>query len=417
MTSFSGKYIAWCTAAFFFFYQYILRVTPGIIIEDLREQFKIKAEEFATLGFIYLFAYGALQIPFGIITDKYGIKKVLLFSIAACIFSTSLFFYSEHFFLLQIARFIMGAASISAFMCSLKITTDYLPEKQKAIFMGLTLAIGSIGPIFASKFIAYILSIHTWQKIGFYSNCFGIVAFLFVLVFANFPYKKNDKIINPKDKDINYISLASQLFEILKDKKVMLYSVLTIGLYTPLSALADLWGTVFLKQKFILEAADASYTSMMLYFGLGIGSILIPLFSSNNYKVIDNIILFCTFALLVGFCFILYGPNIDPQILKFTLISIGVLCGAEMLCFTAALQKSNALNSGMIIGVVNTLNMFGGAFLDQLIGCLIDMHWGGVYIDNIRFYDSSDYVFALSSIPIILIICGIIAFRLKLHKS
>ena len=85
---FRASYLAWFSLALFFFYQYILRVAPGVMIEELRAAFKINAQEFATFGSFYLIAYGVLQIPLGVIVDRVGVRTMALYSVLICIFAS-----------------------------------------------------------------------------------------------------------------------------------------------------------------------------------------------------------------------------------------------------------------------------------------------------------------------------------------
>ena len=113
---FRASYLAWFSLALFYFYIYILRVTPAVMIEELRSAFRINAQEFATFGSFYLVAYAALQIPLGVIVDRIGVKAMSLYSIIVCMVGSLLFGLTESFQLSQLARIIIGAGSASAFI-------------------------------------------------------------------------------------------------------------------------------------------------------------------------------------------------------------------------------------------------------------------------------------------------------------
>ena len=71
-----AAYWAWLSVAIFYFYQYILRIAPGVMVDQMMSGFMIKAEQFSTLGFLDTFAYGIMQIPLGIIVDRIGVKRL-----------------------------------------------------------------------------------------------------------------------------------------------------------------------------------------------------------------------------------------------------------------------------------------------------------------------------------------------------
>ncbi len=77
----SKAILGWFLIALFFCYQYLLRVIPGVISDELRHAFYMTAEDFSSLGSYYLYAYSFLQIPIGFIVDRIGIKRSVLFSL------------------------------------------------------------------------------------------------------------------------------------------------------------------------------------------------------------------------------------------------------------------------------------------------------------------------------------------------
>ncbi len=104
--------------------------------------------------------------------------------------------------------------------------------------------------------------------------------------------------------------------------------------------------------------------------------------------------------------------------LTLLLILIGICCGAEMICFTGALLHTQASNSGVTIGVVNTLNMLGGAVLQQFIGFCLDKRWAGtVDAFGVRVYSVDDYTYALTLLLGIIGVCALLSFGLKSKRS
>src|SRR5690606_4804212 len=99
-----------------------------------------------------------------------------------------------------------------------------------------------------------------------------------------------------------------------------------VGLYTPLSVLADLWGTAFLMQKFALARADAAQASTMMYLGLALGSLVLP-WISERWDVLDQTIKICSFGILIMFAVVLFGPQLSWGTLVATLFLLGVFCG------------------------------------------------------------------------------------------
>lgn len=405
-------YFAWASVALFFFYQYILRVAPGVMIHEIRHDFSVNADQFATLGSFYLYAYSLLQIPLGLIVDRIGVRRTILGSIVLCLGGSLLMSYSQILLSAQLSRIMVGAGSASAFMCSLKIIADKLPAGRRGLLMGATLTLGTLGALIAGKPLVYFLDDFGWRTTLTYTALLGITLLIFSLIFLPKQSKKNNTLSKEDLKTI-----GKNIVSIVKNNRVMLYGFLAIGLYTPLSALADLWGTAFIMQKFSLPRAEAAQTTMMMYVGLAAGSLIMP-WICEKYNLLDRAIQICGLGIIILFGFLLYGPTINNMQLTMLLICLGFFCGAEMMCFTGALLYSNPNNSGLTIGIVNTLNMLGGAILQQFIGYSLDFHWNGLLDEQgIRIYESHHFTLAFSILTVVIIVCCFASLKLIKKKE
>ncbi len=411
-------YLAWSSMALFYFFQYMLRVSPGVMELPIREALGITADQFGTLGSYYLYAYGALQIPLGIIIDRIGIKKTALWSVILCCLGNYCMSVADTLWMAQLSRILIGCGSACAFMGALKIAADFLPAGKRGVMLGLTLALGTLGAIAASKPLVVVSEMYSWRTAILLTTLLGIVVlFLISLLVPNRKHPAPDNEI-PSHKEALLPQLKQNLKDIFKNKHILIYGLLTVGLYSPLSALADLWGTAYLAQSFNLSRGDAAQTSMMIYVGLTLGCFTIPWICEKYNKINFGIRISC-YLVIICFGVLLYAPFESIRVLQVLLFTIGFLGSAEMLCFTGALFHARAENSGLIIGFVNMMNMIGGAFLQQFIGTALDISWkvnkGGLTETGIRTYKGHDFQLALSVIIVLLIVCIVYARKLKTH--
>lgn len=408
--SISIYFLAWISVALFYFYQYILRVSPGIMVVELRQVFKLTAQEFSSLGSIYLFSYSLLQVPLGFILDCIGVKRVILFSVLLCILGTCTFAFAHDVWMLQVGRFLIGLGSAPAFICALKLIHDHLPEKYSGLFMGITLSIGTFGALLSGKCLIGILDNHGWQNTLLL--CATLGGFIFWLIFFIIPHTTKNTHKTP-----NTLSHFKEgITAIFKRKDILIYSIIAISVYTPLCVLADLWGTAFLMKKFSLPRALAAQLSLYLYGGLTIGSLLLP-WLSVRFKILREVIQLCAIGLIVALSALLYVEGMSLWQVSALLCSIGLFCGAEMICFSGAAQLSPLSHSGLTLGVVNTLNMLGGAVIQQIIGWYLDKQWKGVYnVDGSRFYGSTELTIAFSLLIGIIFVCCLLTIFLSKNK-
>src|ERR1700745_3258580 len=70
-------WLMWLFASFFYCYQYILRVLPNLMMNDILEKFHIDASLFGQYSGLYYIGYAGMHIPLGILLDKYGPKWIM----------------------------------------------------------------------------------------------------------------------------------------------------------------------------------------------------------------------------------------------------------------------------------------------------------------------------------------------------
>lgn len=397
--------IGWATISLFYFYQYILRVSPGIMVVELRQIFKLTAQEFSSLGSIYLLSYSLLQVPIGFILDRIGVRRVIMGATLICILGTIIFALASNVLMLQIGRFLIGLGSAPAFICALKLVHDHLPEKYQGFFMGATLSIGTLGALLSGKSLVTILENNGWQNTLFL--CAGLGLIILTLVYFFVPRSlKAEKIVSTWEE------FKHGVVNVLKEKEIIIYSVIAISVYTPLCVLADLWGTTFLMEKFSLSRAKSAELSLYLYGGLTVGSLILP-WASTKWGIYKEVIQFCAVGIMVSLMVVLYADTLSISQLTILLTLIGAFCGGEMICFAAAALKSPAAHSGLTLGIVNTLNMLGGAIVQQLIGYYLDFKWSGHYsVDGARFYSAPELSNAFSLLVYIIFACALLSFAL-----
>ncbi len=402
----SKAILGWFFIALFFCYQYLLRVIPGIISDELRHAFHMTAEEFSSLGAYYLYAYSLLQIPIGFIVDRVGIKRTVLFSIFLCVLGTFWLTQTHSLIAAQASRILVGAGSACAFMSALKWVADHFEPGKRGSLMGATLTLGTIGALGAGHPLIIAVDMFGWKQAVLYTCVLG--GFLFILI--HFLLSDTQKI---SQNDFDRAQFMKDMKKIACNKTIIIYALLAIGLYTPLAVLADLWGVSFLVEKFQMSRSDAASTTMLMYVGLAVGSLTLPALS-ERYHMFTRTIQICGIGLLGLFSLMLVAQTLSLLALKGIFLLIGCLCGAEMICFSGALVGSEQRTSGLTIGFVNTLNMLGGAILQQIIGYTLDLQWHGAMDSmGVRLYTTDQYVFSLMILPTVLVACVLLSMTLR----
>lgn len=152
MTHFTFKGILiWLVCAIFFLYEFLLRTVVGTFQHPIMYDLNLGAFKFTLLSTTtYVLIYGLMQIPVGLIVERFGLKKTLTCAALICAFSNLGFGLSTSFEEAVLFRFFTGFGSSFGFICLLVSVYDWLPRRNIAFLLGMSQFIGTLGPMIAA---------------------------------------------------------------------------------------------------------------------------------------------------------------------------------------------------------------------------------------------------------------------------
>ena len=386
----------WIIASVFYAYQYVLRVMPNIMLNDIMEQFGIGAATFGQFSGIYYIGYSLIHLPLGIMLDRYGPRKVMTICILLTVFGMTPLLFAKHWFYPITGRLLVGLGSSAAILGIFKIVRIAFNEKQFPRMLSLSVTIGLIGAIYGGGPLSYMREAYGYQTVIEIAAVSGI--FLAMLTYWIIPDGKSD----------TQGTVTSNIKEVLSNKKVI-YSCLFAGMMVgPLEGFADVWGTVFLKQAYGFEGAIAAGLPSMIFIGMCFGA---PALSWIADKI-GNYLLTIIGAgciMMLGFFTLLFF-SLSPTFLSIYFILIGVCCAYQILAIYKASTYVRVEVAGLTTAIANMIIMLFGYAFHSIIGSIVN-YMGGPHIKEAL-------VYGISTIPIALSIgmCGFI-YLLTLEKE
>src|ERR1035438_7975831 len=111
-------WLIWTLSALFVVFNYVQQVVPNIIAVELSQAFNATESTLGNIAASYFYAYAILQIPVGLIVDRFGTHRPLVVAILAAGLGTFAFSGAHGSGSAQLARLIMGASSAFSFIRS-----------------------------------------------------------------------------------------------------------------------------------------------------------------------------------------------------------------------------------------------------------------------------------------------------------
>src|SRR5256885_7523890 len=130
--------VAWMVASLFFFYAFLQRVSPSVMVEELMRDFAVGAAVLGNLSAFYFYAYAGLQIPVGLLMDRIGPRRLTTAAAALCAVGSFVFAASDSVAVASLGRALIGAGAGFSFVAALTVATQWLPPQRLAPFRGVS---------------------------------------------------------------------------------------------------------------------------------------------------------------------------------------------------------------------------------------------------------------------------------------
>ena len=403
-----------CTLGMLFYcYNYFLRVSPSVMQNDLMHSLHITAYQFGNLAAFYYYAYTPMQVPIGMIYDRFGARVVLFVACLIAVIGLSVFISANDLAMASLGRFMIGFGTAFAYIGVLKLASLWLAPNRFATVAGLTTAFGMISAIFSDIYLTKFVQLLGYKSALYTFLLVGITLSLFILLFMR--NRPSTALSQPgaEHPPMSFRELLNALKIVLLNPQMWLIGLIGCLFYLPASVFLDLWAVPYLKTVYQLTPEVAAYVVSMTFVGWIIAGPSIGMLS-DHYKRRRLPLSFCAVMAAICLSIVFYVPNISLTNLYVLFFFIGIFCGAHPLCF--ALGKENNPNhiSGTAVAITNTLIMAGGAIFQPVVGALLDWHTTSTIVAGAPSnYSPADYTYALSIVPMGLMIAIGLTFFLK----
>ncbi len=144
---------------------YLYRTVNAVISPDLVRDLALDPSSLGLLTSAYFLGFAAMQIPVGILLDRYGPRRVepVMLTLAAC--GAFLFAHGDTRTGLAFARAIIGAGSAACLMSPLKAIATWYPRERQASYSGWVMVAGGLGALMATVPLEFALRISHWRVV------------------------------------------------------------------------------------------------------------------------------------------------------------------------------------------------------------------------------------------------------------
>lgn len=397
--------------AIFYSYEYFLRITPSVMTSQLMYHYQIDAGTFGLVSAFYYYAYVPMQLPVGVLLDRFGPRRLLTIACSICVIGTYLLAGTHSLAAAAAGRFFIGFGSAFAFVGVLKLATIWLPSDKLALVAGITAALGTVGGMIGDVSLTSLVTKVGWEETLIITAMIGFI--ITALIWFIVRDGKKSAIETPVSppKTNGFRQGLIELGLIARNPQIWLTGLYGCFVYLPTTVLAELWGIPYLEHAYYYSPDKAGWGVFALFLGFTIGAPSIGWISDHLHNrkkpmMVGALLAACASAIVI------YVPGLSYHAVLLTLFILGICYGGQSLVFAVGREISPKHAAGTAMAFVNMIVMMGAFAVQPFVGELLDWHNKSTSIVH-PIYSASDYQFALAIIPVGILIAAILVLFIK----
>ena len=349
------------------------RTAPGLITDQLMEDFGVTASTIGFLTGMQFLVYTSLQIPMGILADRYGPNFFLITGAALTGVGTVIYSLGTHEVVLLLARILTGVGDATIWVNLVLILAGWFQTKEFVRLIGIAGMTGSLGFLLATVPFSSWITLLGWRPVFFSAGlllCLCGILLYFVLVKKPKQLFLDESAVVKEEAPREKTSVL--LRRIFSSRQAWALFFCHFGVVGGYVGFVSSWAVPYGMDMYEMTRSDASQVIMVGLCGALVGAPLASWISSRlgtikwPYIVVQAIVLgsWSSFLIYKGL------PSIFLLLVLFFIIGFGY--GASALSFAGVRQSFPIKESGIVSGFVNTGGFLSAVLLPLIFGYILD---------------------------------------------
>ena len=277
----------WGLGALLYLIGFYQRVAPAVITDQLMAEFAIGAAALGNLSGFYFYSYVAMQIPTGVIADRWGPRRLLTLGAGVAALGTALFALATSLWWANAGRLLIGASVAVAFVSMLKLASHWFAPRQYALASGMALLMGVVGGVAAGVPLRMLVEAFGWRAVMVASA--GVTALLCLATWwlvrddpAERGYASHSQHAHAGHGPTEHTPILHGLLEVLRYRNIWILLLTPIGVTGAILTFAGLWGVPYLRQVYGLDPKTAAAITSTLLVAWALGGPLLGTWSERS---------------------------------------------------------------------------------------------------------------------------------------
>lgn len=357
---------------------YLDRMVMSTAIPYIAQEFGLSDPQKGMVMSSFFLGYFLCQIPGGVLSDRFGARRVLVFAIIWWSTFTALTGLASGFASLVVIRILFGIGEGIAPPATWRALANWTPPDKRGLYNGIMMSTNSLGPALAPLFVVAVLQSWGWHTVFFVLFIPGILIGIWVW------FKIPD---NPADKkgisreELDELSRSAHGGENTPKAQLTFWEVLRVPavwksflilFFTNTTA----WGFLTWIPTYLVEARGFSMAKMgvaasLPFFAGTVGAILAGITVNSIFKGRGNIQVIITQICSAIFLYLTYTATSNGSLIFYNTVTGFFVFYGVISVFNLPMSAVPKEISGRAMGIVNTAGQLAGLLAPTIVGVLI----------------------------------------------
>jgi sugar phosphate permease len=379
----------WTVLAAGFLFVNFHRTATAVLADSLARTFDATGAELGLLHASFFYVYAPLQLPAGLIVDRYGPRRVGATGLGLLSVGVGWFALSESLAAAFLARAVVGLGGSVLYIGTLRFCANWFRADQYATMTGYTVAAAGLGGILATTPLAMATGALGWRPAMLATAATtGVLALAIAAFVRDTPTQATVGDGGVDSTAASRSDVVANVRAVVAERETWLMGVVLFCVLGVNFTVLGLWGVPFLVDTYGVSLARASTFVLVGNVGFVLGSPLLGALSDRLGRRTELVVV-AAFLFTLAYAALVLVPPLAVVAPVFFLALLAN--GGVALVFTVAKERHDPDVAGTITGVVNGCGYLGAAVLPALLGGVLDAYWTGEVLNGARVYTVVGY--------------------------
>lgn len=337
---------------------------------EATERFDLDAARLSSFVVLQLLVYALVQVPVGLLVDRYGPRRVLLLGLVSMTVGQVVFALAGSYAVALLARVLVGVGDGVTFVCVLRLILAWFVPRRVALMTQLTGPFGQLGAVLAAGPAVWALGSVGWE--GFYlaSATVGVVVMVLLILLVD----DEPGLASRRGAALSWATARRGVAQAWSASGTRLGFWVHFTHHFSASMLGLLWGfPFFVVGQGTTEAQAGALVTVLLGTVIVAGPATGWWISRHPARAFGHVVA-CTVAVAATWTLVLLWPGAAPLWLLFVLVVVvGATGPAALIGFEFARTGVAPERLGITNAVVNQGGFLASLTVIVVVGLLLDV--------------------------------------------